>query len=141
MLRAASNVIRRNSPGINRLGGGRAGGANNQHQKRFMGGGGKLMETSEMHRKGGEVFGFVMWMWIFHRFREDGDVLLGFRHPWEHKHDPWDISEEAHDDGQYKFEEMVHPGGDLQNTPLFPDMFDEDDFKEDDDEEEEEDEL
>ena len=93
-----------------------------------------MMATSETHAKLGEFFGFVMWMWIFHRAREDMDVLLGFRHPWEHKHDPFDLSHEAEDDGQYKFDEMVSPGGRIEDTPLFPEMIDEDDEDEDEDE-------
>jgi hypothetical protein len=28
-------------------------------------------------------------MWIFHRARTDGAVVLGWRHPWEHAEDPW----------------------------------------------------
>ena len=32
----------------------------------------------------GEVFGTIAWLWVFHRFRHDGAVLLGYQHPWEH---------------------------------------------------------
>ena len=47
------------------------------------------MEVSEVHTKLGEAFGFVCWMWIFHRARNDLPVVLGWRHPWEHAEDPW----------------------------------------------------
>jgi len=47
------------------------------------------MEVSKVHTRLGEAFGFVCWMWIFHRARTDGAVVLGWRHPWEHAEDPW----------------------------------------------------
>ena len=47
------------------------------------------MEVSDVHTKLGEAFGFVCWMWIFHRARNDLPVVLGWRHPWEHAEDPW----------------------------------------------------
>ena len=31
--------------------------------------------------------GAVMWFWVFYRLSQDGDVMLGYRKPWEHKHD------------------------------------------------------
>jgi hypothetical protein len=43
-----------------------------------------FMHVSEPHRQAGEFFGVIMWLWVFHRLRMDGAVLLGFRHPWEH---------------------------------------------------------
>lgn len=42
------------------------------------------METNSFGEQVGEVFGTVAWLWVFHRFSQDGAVLLGFRHPWEH---------------------------------------------------------
>ncbi len=47
------------------------------------------MEVSEVHTNLGEAFGFVCWMWIFYRARNDLPVVLGWRHPWEHAEDPW----------------------------------------------------
>lgn len=44
----------------------------------------KFLETSERHAWWGEAFGTVCFLWIFHRARQDLDVVLGFRHPWEH---------------------------------------------------------
>uniref|UniRef100_A0A060TDL7 ARAD1D44924p n=1 Tax=Blastobotrys adeninivorans TaxID=409370 RepID=A0A060TDL7_BLAAD len=34
----------------------------------------------------GKLLGGAMWFWIFYRVREEGPVLLGWRHPWEHGH-------------------------------------------------------
>ena len=42
------------------------------------------MHISETHTQLGEAFGFVCWFWVFYRFKEDGAVLLGLKHPWEH---------------------------------------------------------
>ncbi|KAL2610287.1 hypothetical protein R1flu_028860 [Riccia fluitans] len=33
----------------------------------------------------------VMWLWVMHRARKDGPVVMGWRHPWEgHRHDHGD---------------------------------------------------
>ena len=47
------------------------------------------LEVSDVHTKMGEGIGFVCWLWIFYRAREDLPVVLGWRHPWEHAEDPW----------------------------------------------------
>jgi hypothetical protein len=47
------------------------------------------VRTSPIHHALGEAFGVVMWLWIFHRARHDGPVVLGLRHPWDHVEDPW----------------------------------------------------
>ena len=39
---------------------------------------------SEIHKKLGIGFGAVCWFWIFYRAKEDGAVVLGLKHPWEH---------------------------------------------------------
>eukprot|EP00428_Durinskia_dybowskii_P020678 CAMPEP_0170201432 /NCGR_PEP_ID=MMETSP0116_2-20130129/169_1 /TAXON_ID=400756 /ORGANISM="Durinskia baltica, Strain CSIRO CS-38" /LENGTH=102 /DNA_ID=CAMNT_0010451641 /DNA_START=107 /DNA_END=415 /DNA_ORIENTATION=+ len=49
-----------------------------------MGGGGGFMETNSFGTRLGELFGTVAWLWVFHRFSQDGAVLLGYQHPWEH---------------------------------------------------------
>jgi hypothetical protein len=54
------------------------------------------MEVSDVHTKLGEAFGFICWLWVFHRARNDLPVVLGWRHPWEHAHDPWADSDEDH---------------------------------------------
>ena len=45
------------------------------------------MEVSETHTFWGEVFGVGMWLWVFHRARHDGPVVLGWRHAFEHADD------------------------------------------------------
>jgi hypothetical protein len=44
------------------------------------------METNKFGENLGDVFGTICWLWVFHRFRQDGAVLLGYQHPWEHGH-------------------------------------------------------
>lgn len=109
-----------------------------QRQSRKMGGPGGSSNPFEQdaHDKFmanlGEAIGFFMWLWIFHRARQDGPVVLGWRHPWEHAHDPWAIHETPAE--LYEFE---------QKTPkALYDPFNEgsDDDEEDDDAEEEEEE-
>ncbi len=56
------------------------------------------MEVSDVHTNLGEAFGFVCWMWIFHRARNDLPVVLGWRHPWEHAEDPWAANVPKEDD-------------------------------------------
>lgn len=52
---------------------------------RQMGGGGdKDMFHDEKSKLLGEAMSILMWLWIIHRFRKDGDVLLGFRYSWQH---------------------------------------------------------
>lgn len=47
------------------------------------------MTVGEEHKKWGEIFGVICWLWVFHRARHDLPVLLGYRHPWEHAEDPF----------------------------------------------------
>jgi hypothetical protein len=47
------------------------------------------LQLSPVHKMWGEAFGVVCWLWIFHRARQDGDVFLGYRHPWDHAEDPF----------------------------------------------------
>lgn len=51
------------------------------------------MQLSPAHQMWGEAFGVVAWLWIFHRARNDLPVVLGYRHPWDHAEDPFDILE------------------------------------------------
>ena len=44
------------------------------------------METNNFGVQVGEVFGTIAWLWIFYRFSQDGKVLLGYEHPWDHGH-------------------------------------------------------
>ncbi len=102
------------------------------------------MEVSQVHSQLGEVFGFVCWMWIFYRAREDLPVVLGWRHPWEHAEDPWagvdgSIPEE-HVEG---IEELRADWENFMEKAKVPgdgdDDDDDDDDEDEDDEEEEED--
>jgi hypothetical protein len=51
------------------------------------------MEVSQPHTIAGEICGFFTWLWVFHRARLDGPVVLGLRHPWEHAEDPWAVKD------------------------------------------------
>lgn len=44
------------------------------------------MHTNKFGTRLGEVFGTIAWLWIFYRFSQDGMVLLGYEHPWDHGH-------------------------------------------------------
>ncbi|ORX34386.1 hypothetical protein BD324DRAFT_653163 [Kockovaella imperatae] len=40
------------------------------------------------HRVLAKGMGATMWFFVFYRARQDGAVMLGWRHPWEgHGHD------------------------------------------------------
>ena len=90
------------------------------------------MTLSPIHQFMGEALGFICWLWIFVRFREDGDVLLGYRHPWDPKFDPWAPSIEHGEDEH----EMEHQWDNFYAKSTKPG---EDDDDEDEDEEEEDD--
>mmetsp|Transcript_9842 Transcript_9842/g.18525 ORF Transcript_9842/g.18525 Transcript_9842/m.18525 type:complete len:145 (-) Transcript_9842:157-591(-) len=109
--------------------------SNQHHQKRNMGGGAHWMEISDTHTKLGEAFGFVCWMWIFHRARNDLPVVLGWRHPWEHAEDPWAaVSEPAHEE----VEGLKADWDKFQEKASIPGDGDDDEEEDDDDEDEEE---
>lgn len=63
------------------------------------------METNKFGERVGEVFGTIAWLWIFYSFSQDGKVLLGMEHPWDHGH---------HDD-------HAHGGGHGHVKKLSPD--------------------
>ncbi|WFD17218.1 hypothetical protein MARU1_003266 [Malassezia arunalokei] len=42
------------------------------------------------HRAAATLIGGMMWFWILVRMKEDGPVLLGWRHPWDHHGDHHD---------------------------------------------------
>lgn len=76
------------------------------------------MEVSEVHTRAGEFVGFVTWLWVFHRARNDLPVVLGWRHPWEHAEDPWAVRDhiesiaELEKDWDTFAEKAVRPGED-----------------------------
>eukprot|EP00545_Synedropsis_sp_CCMP1620_P014528 CAMPEP_0119006524 /NCGR_PEP_ID=MMETSP1176-20130426/2338_1 /TAXON_ID=265551 /ORGANISM="Synedropsis recta cf, Strain CCMP1620" /LENGTH=139 /DNA_ID=CAMNT_0006958441 /DNA_START=98 /DNA_END=517 /DNA_ORIENTATION=+ len=108
---------------------------------RNMGGGGAYLQLSPIHKAWGEAFGCVCWLWIFHRARQDGAVVLGYRHPWDHAEDPLLHAAEAplHPDDESDLEtewdvflsKAIRPGEDDDDD----DDDDEDDEDEDEDEE------
>ncbi|CAO3597700.1 unnamed protein product [Absidia cylindrospora] len=38
------------------------------------------------HRFTGKALGASMWFWMMYRAKQDGPVILGLRHPWDHGH-------------------------------------------------------
>ena len=79
------------------------------------------METNKFGENVGELFGTVAWLWVFHRFRQDGMVLLGYEHPWEHgghhdhashSHGKTVTAEEATETWQKFSEKATQPGDD-----------------------------
>ena len=96
------------------------------------------MEVSDVHTKAGEAFGFVCWIWVFHRARCDGPVVMGWRHPWEHAEDPWVAAGEAEISGSV--EEMKADWDAFAQKAIKPgeDDDDDDDDEDDDDDDEEE---
>ena len=53
------------------------------------------LKPSPIHKLWGEAFGVVCWLWVIHRARMDGPVVLGWRHPWDHVEDPWKTEDEV----------------------------------------------
>mmetsp|Transcript_26706 Transcript_26706/g.37644 ORF Transcript_26706/g.37644 Transcript_26706/m.37644 type:complete len:136 (+) Transcript_26706:55-462(+) len=104
--------------------------------RRNMGGGAHWMETSPVHEMWGEAFGFVCWMWIFHRARQDLPVVMGWRHPWEHEHDDHALPH-VHDEKELQTEWDTFL---VKATKPGEDDDDDDDDEEEDDEDEEDDE-
>ncbi|KAJ2789803.1 hypothetical protein H4R21_006656 [Coemansia helicoidea] len=37
-----------------------------------------------MYRALSKGLGATMWFWMMYRIKEDGPVVFGFRHPWDH---------------------------------------------------------
>jgi len=49
-------------------------------------GGLTLHTTKGWHSRVGKGMCAIMWFWILYRAKQDGAVLLGWRHPWDHAH-------------------------------------------------------
>ena len=88
------------------------------------------LEISESHTQWGEAFGVVCWLWIFHRARTDGPVVLGWRHPWDHDHD-----DHGHDDHHAAPTELPPTWDKFAEKAMNPSEDDDDDEEEEDDEE------
>ena len=81
----------------------------------------------------GEIFGTVAWLWVFHRFRQDGRVLLGMEHPWEHGgHDHHDESTVMGTIQQIQGEEAVAKWQSFSERAVIPGDDDDDDDDDDD---------
>ncbi|KAG7360392.1 hypothetical protein IV203_035491 [Nitzschia inconspicua] len=109
-----------------------------QTQKRAMGGGGAYMQTNQFGARVGEVFGTIAWLWVFYRFSQDGKVLLGYEHPWEHGHHGGGHGHGSHGHKVLSADERAASWEVFANKAINPG--DDDDEEEDDDDEEEEDE-
>ena len=64
--------------------------------------------VNPLHRNIGVTLGAIMWFWIFYRAREDGPVVLGWRHPWDHA--GHDDHGDGHGDG-HGDADAAHGGG------------------------------
>ena len=56
------------------------------------------MHENATHKNAGIFFGTICWFWVFYRCREDGAVVLGLRHPWEHAPGDHDDHVDEHHD-------------------------------------------
>ncbi|CAM9941196.1 unnamed protein product [Hapterophycus canaliculatus] len=45
------------------------------------------IEVSKVYKNLGTVYLTTMFLWMLYRAKEDGLVVLGFEHPWDHMHD------------------------------------------------------
>ncbi|TMW62912.1 hypothetical protein Poli38472_005530 [Pythium oligandrum] len=73
--------------------------------RRFMGAGGHghghakdypfgmHFHVSPVHKNLALAYGTMLWLWIFWRAKQDGKVVLGLEHPWDHGH--------GHDDAHH----------------------------------------
>ncbi|KAH9153690.1 hypothetical protein AeRB84_004101 [Aphanomyces euteiches] len=64
---------------------------------------GMHFHVDPMHKNAGLAFSVVTWLWIFHRAKEDGAVLLGWEHPWDHGHGHGHGHGDHHE-GPYEYE-------------------------------------
>jgi len=90
-----------------------------QESRRNMGGHGHPpYYISPIHTFAGEAMGVICWLWILHRARVDGPVVLGYRLPWEHADDPWAPPNHGEDEHAMEsqwdgfYEKSTRPGED-----------------------------
>mmetsp|Transcript_51530 Transcript_51530/g.142682 ORF Transcript_51530/g.142682 Transcript_51530/m.142682 type:complete len:131 (+) Transcript_51530:76-468(+) len=105
-------------------------------QKRRMGGGGAFMETNTFGAQVGEVFGTIAWLWVFHRFSQDGAVLLGYQHPWEHGDHGHGDHGSSHSKEKLTAEEVSASWEKFSEKSVVPGDDDDDDEEDDDDDDE-----
>lgn len=89
----------------------------------------RWLETNPFGARVGEVFGTIAWLWVFHRFRQDGAVLLGYAHPWDHGHD--DHHGSSHAAKKLEPEEKVAMWEKFSDRATIPGEDDDDDDDED----------
>jgi hypothetical protein len=89
------------------------------------------METNSFGQQVGEVFGTVAWLWVFHRFSQDGAVLLGYRHPWDHG-DHGDDHGPAHHKKSLTAEEVASKWESFSEKAVVPGEDDEDEDEDED---------
>eukprot|EP00571_Detonula_confervacea_P010173 CAMPEP_0172307650 /NCGR_PEP_ID=MMETSP1058-20130122/8460_1 /TAXON_ID=83371 /ORGANISM="Detonula confervacea, Strain CCMP 353" /LENGTH=133 /DNA_ID=CAMNT_0013019873 /DNA_START=167 /DNA_END=568 /DNA_ORIENTATION=+ len=127
----ARSISRRGMPKTSSSAAGRA---TNAGAKRNMGGGAHWMEVSKPHTIAGEVCGFLTWIWVFYRAKQDLPVVLGWRHPWEHAEDPWAIHDHVEN-----LEELETNWDDFVAKVTRPGEDDDDDDDDDDEDDDEDD--
>ncbi|KAJ0412820.1 hypothetical protein ATCC90586_002450 [Pythium insidiosum] len=88
--------------------------------RRFMGGGGHShghakdypfgmhFHVSPVHKNLALAYGTMLWLWIFWRAKQDGKVVLGLEHPWDHHGHGDDHHHDGHHGavahGKFKYE-------------------------------------
>ncbi|DAZ94659.1 TPA: hypothetical protein N0F65_000939 [Lagenidium giganteum] len=67
---------------------------------------GMHFHVSSVHKNLGIAYGTMLWLWVFWRAKQDGKVVLGLEHPWDHHHGGHDSHGHAlsHGHGVYRYE-------------------------------------
>lgn len=94
------------------------------------------METNTFGAQVGEVFGTIAWLWVFHRFSQDGAVLLGYQHPWEHGDHGHGDHGSSHSKEKLTAEEVSASWEKFSEKSVVPGDDDDDDEEDDDDDDE-----
>jgi hypothetical protein len=100
------------------------------------------METNPFGARVGEAFGTIAWLWVFYRFSQDGKVLLGMEHPWDHGHGDHGGDHGHGGHGSHKklsSEERATSWEAFANKSVNPGDDDDDDDDDDDEDDEDED--
>ncbi|CAN0257153.1 unnamed protein product [Pylaiella littoralis] len=63
------------------------------------------IEVSKVHQTLGTVYLTTMFLWMMYRAKQDGLVLLGLEHPWDHMHDHDDHDDAGHAEDEEEEEE------------------------------------
>ncbi|KAF0715371.1 Aste57867_3408 [Aphanomyces stellatus] len=65
---------------------------------------GMHFHVDPIHKNLGLAYGALAWFWIFYRAKQDGAVVLGLEHPWDHGHGHGDGHHDDHHDGPHVYE-------------------------------------